>query len=84
MFGSSQHMQVTQWMASIDGKEKHDALNSRMEGKQPITTQASAKKSPSNQKKKFQYLNQPQAQNQGKGKAPAPKRYTQGYRNPKI
>ncbi|MBW0536208.1 hypothetical protein O181_075923 [Austropuccinia psidii MF-1] len=28
-----QHLQVTQWMASIDGKEKHDALNSRMEEK---------------------------------------------------
>ncbi|MBW0493228.1 hypothetical protein O181_032943 [Austropuccinia psidii MF-1] len=30
--GKSQHFQVTQWMASIDGKEKHDAFNSRMEG----------------------------------------------------
>ncbi|MBW0515289.1 hypothetical protein O181_055004 [Austropuccinia psidii MF-1] len=29
----SQHLQVTQWMASIDGKEKHDAFNSRMEAK---------------------------------------------------
>ncbi|MBW0494100.1 hypothetical protein O181_033815 [Austropuccinia psidii MF-1] len=29
--GPSQHLQVTQWMASIDGKEKHDAFNSRME-----------------------------------------------------
>ncbi|MBW0572375.1 hypothetical protein O181_112090 [Austropuccinia psidii MF-1] len=27
----SQHLQVTQWMASIDGKEEHDAFSSRME-----------------------------------------------------
>ncbi|MBW0590149.1 hypothetical protein O181_129864 [Austropuccinia psidii MF-1] len=26
--GPSQHFQVTQWMASIDGKEEHDAFNS--------------------------------------------------------
>ncbi|MBW0511776.1 hypothetical protein O181_051491 [Austropuccinia psidii MF-1] len=44
--GPSQHLQVTQWMVSIDGKEKHDFLDSRMEGKQPSTTQPSAKNSP--------------------------------------
>ncbi|MBW0466935.1 hypothetical protein O181_006650 [Austropuccinia psidii MF-1] len=53
--GPSQHLQVTQWMASIDGKEKHDAFNSRMEGKKSTTTQASAKKSPNNQQQKFQH-----------------------------
>ncbi|MBW0540269.1 hypothetical protein O181_079984 [Austropuccinia psidii MF-1] len=26
----SQHLQITQWMESIDGKEEHDAFNSRM------------------------------------------------------
>ncbi|MBW0520955.1 hypothetical protein O181_060670 [Austropuccinia psidii MF-1] len=52
--GPSQHLQVTQWMASIDGKEKHDAFNSRMEEKKPSTTQASATKSPSSQQQKFQ------------------------------
>ncbi|MBW0530051.1 hypothetical protein O181_069766 [Austropuccinia psidii MF-1] len=31
--GKSQHLQVTQWMEYIDGKEKHDASNSRMEEK---------------------------------------------------
>ncbi|MBW0591924.1 hypothetical protein O181_131639 [Austropuccinia psidii MF-1] len=36
--GPSKHLQVTKWMASIDGKEKHDAFNSRMGGKQPSTT----------------------------------------------
>ncbi|MBW0541993.1 hypothetical protein O181_081708 [Austropuccinia psidii MF-1] len=52
--GSSQHLQVSQWMASIDGKEEYDAFNSRMEEKQPYTTKASAKTSPSGQQKKFQ------------------------------
>ncbi|MBW0583971.1 hypothetical protein O181_123686 [Austropuccinia psidii MF-1] len=44
---SSQHLQVTQWMASIDGKEEYDAFNSRMEEEQPTTTKASAKTTPS-------------------------------------
>ncbi|MBW0536438.1 hypothetical protein O181_076153 [Austropuccinia psidii MF-1] len=29
--GPSQHLQFTQWMESIYGKEKHDSLNRRME-----------------------------------------------------
>ncbi|MBW0579517.1 hypothetical protein O181_119232 [Austropuccinia psidii MF-1] len=41
-------------MASIDGEEKHDALDTRMEEKQPSTTQASAKNSPSGQQQQFQ------------------------------
>ncbi|MBW0503972.1 hypothetical protein O181_043687 [Austropuccinia psidii MF-1] len=48
--GTSQHLQVTQLMASIDGIEEHDAINRRMDEKQPFTTQASAKNSPSSQK----------------------------------
>ncbi|MBW0566356.1 hypothetical protein O181_106071, partial [Austropuccinia psidii MF-1] len=52
--GPSQHLQVTQWMASIDLKDKHDAFNRRMEEKQSSTTQASAKNSPNIQKKQFQ------------------------------
>ncbi|MBW0549458.1 hypothetical protein O181_089173 [Austropuccinia psidii MF-1] len=47
--GSSQHLQVTQWMASIDGKEEYDAFSSRMVEKQPITPKSSAKTSPSGQ-----------------------------------
>ncbi|MBW0572410.1 hypothetical protein O181_112125 [Austropuccinia psidii MF-1] len=47
--GPSQHLQVTQWMASIDVKEEHVAFNNRMEEKQPSTTQASAKNTPSSQ-----------------------------------
>ncbi|MBW0460697.1 hypothetical protein O181_000412 [Austropuccinia psidii MF-1] len=52
--GPSQHLQVIQWMASIDGKEKHDSFNSRMEEKPPSTMQASAKNSPNSQQKQFQ------------------------------
>ncbi|MBW0585785.1 hypothetical protein O181_125500 [Austropuccinia psidii MF-1] len=51
--GQSQHLQVTQWMASIDGKEEHDAFNTRMEEKQPSTTQASSRNSPSSQQQQF-------------------------------
>ncbi|MBW0562126.1 hypothetical protein O181_101841 [Austropuccinia psidii MF-1] len=53
--GPSQHLQVTQLMASIDGKEEHDAFNRRMEGKQSSTTQASAKNSPSRPQQQFQH-----------------------------
>ncbi|MBW0486359.1 hypothetical protein O181_026074 [Austropuccinia psidii MF-1] len=52
--GPSKHFQVTQWMKSIDGKEKHDAFNSRMEEKKPSNTQESSKNSPSSQKQPFQ------------------------------
>ncbi|MBW0575112.1 hypothetical protein O181_114827 [Austropuccinia psidii MF-1] len=40
-------------MASIYGEEKHDALDTKIEEKQPSTTQASAKNGPSDQKQKF-------------------------------
>ncbi|MBW0559787.1 hypothetical protein O181_099502 [Austropuccinia psidii MF-1] len=52
--GPSQHLQVSQSMASIDGKEKHDAFNRRMEEKQLSTNQASAKNSSGSQKQQFQ------------------------------
>ncbi|MBW0542103.1 hypothetical protein O181_081818 [Austropuccinia psidii MF-1] len=52
--GPYQHLKVNQWMESIDGKEEHDSFNRRMEEKQPCTTQASAKNSPSSQKQQFQ------------------------------
>ncbi|MBW0593067.1 hypothetical protein O181_132782 [Austropuccinia psidii MF-1] len=44
--GPSQHLQGAQWMASIDEKEEHDAFNSRMEEKQPSTTQEVPKTAP--------------------------------------
>ncbi|MBW0589696.1 hypothetical protein O181_129411, partial [Austropuccinia psidii MF-1] len=80
--GPYQNLQVTQWMASIDGKEEHDALNSRIEEKQHSTTQKSAKNSPSGQQQQSQCEKHPQAQNKGKGKAPATKPYSQSYRIP--
>ncbi|MBW0582957.1 hypothetical protein O181_122672 [Austropuccinia psidii MF-1] len=52
--GPSQYLQIAQWMASIDGEENHDALDTRMEEKQPSTTQESAKNSPSGQQQQFQ------------------------------
>ncbi|MBW0570437.1 hypothetical protein O181_110152 [Austropuccinia psidii MF-1] len=52
--GSSQYLQIAQWMASIDGKEKHGALDTRMEEKQPSTTKTSVKNSPSGHQQKFQ------------------------------
>ncbi|MBW0575422.1 hypothetical protein O181_115137 [Austropuccinia psidii MF-1] len=82
--GPSQHLQVTQWMASIDGKEKHDTFNRRMEEKQASTTQASAKNSPVARRSNSNVKKKPQAQNKRKGKAPATKPYSQGYRIPKI
>ncbi|MBW0524528.1 hypothetical protein O181_064243 [Austropuccinia psidii MF-1] len=44
--GPSQHLKVTEWMASIDGKEEYDAFNSRTEEKQSSTTQTGSKTSP--------------------------------------
>ncbi|MBW0560411.1 hypothetical protein O181_100126 [Austropuccinia psidii MF-1] len=82
--GTSKHLQVTQWRASIDGKEEYDAFNSRMEEKQPTNTKASAKTSPSGQQKPFQCEKAATSSKKGKGKAPAPKPYSQGYRIPKI
>ncbi|MBW0534325.1 hypothetical protein O181_074040 [Austropuccinia psidii MF-1] len=49
--GPSQKLQVTQWMASIDGKEECDAFNTRMEEKQPSTSQVRATNNPNSQKK---------------------------------
>ncbi|MBW0473437.1 hypothetical protein O181_013152 [Austropuccinia psidii MF-1] len=50
----SKHLQITKWMESIDGKEKHASFSSRMAEKQPSNTQACAKNIPSSQKQQFQ------------------------------
>ncbi|MBW0572219.1 hypothetical protein O181_111934 [Austropuccinia psidii MF-1] len=71
-------------MASIHGKEEHDAFNSRMDKKQPSTTQASAKTAPVASSRNSNMKKQPKAQNKGKGKAPATKPHRQGYRIPNI
>ena len=66
--GPSQYLKIAQWMASIDGEEKHDSLDTRMEEKQPSTSQASAKNSPSGQKQKFQCEKASTSSKQGKRK----------------
>ncbi|MBW0591145.1 hypothetical protein O181_130860 [Austropuccinia psidii MF-1] len=82
--GPSQYLKIAQWMEFIDGKEKHDALDTRMEEKQPFTTQTSVKNSPSGQHQQFQREKAATSSKQGKGKALAPKPYSQGYRISKI
>ncbi|MBW0569407.1 hypothetical protein O181_109122 [Austropuccinia psidii MF-1] len=51
--GESQHWKVTQWMESINGKEKDDSFNNRMEEKQPSTTQKIGKPAPIARKHNF-------------------------------
>ncbi|MBW0579127.1 hypothetical protein O181_118842 [Austropuccinia psidii MF-1] len=82
--GPSQHLQVTHWMAFIDGKEKHYALNRRMDEKNPPQPKQVQKTAPVAIRSNSNVKKQPQAQNKGKGKALATKPYSQGYRIPKI
>ncbi|MBW0590542.1 hypothetical protein O181_130257 [Austropuccinia psidii MF-1] len=81
--GSSQHLQVTQWMASIDGKEEYDAFNSRMEEKQPSTTKASAKTSPSGQQQQFQHEKAATSSKQGQREGTSPKTLQPGIQDSK-
>ncbi|MBW0581811.1 hypothetical protein O181_121526 [Austropuccinia psidii MF-1] len=67
--GPYQHLQVTQWMASIYGKEKHYSFNSRIGEKQPSTTQASARNTPVARSSSYNLKKQTQPQNKGKRKA---------------
>ncbi|MBW0590269.1 hypothetical protein O181_129984 [Austropuccinia psidii MF-1] len=80
---SSQHFQVTQWMACIDGKEEHDSFNSRMEEKQPSTSQASAKYSPSSQQHQFQCEKAAKSSKQGQRQGTSHKILQPGLQNPK-
>ncbi|MBW0590976.1 hypothetical protein O181_130691, partial [Austropuccinia psidii MF-1] len=79
--GPSQNLQVNQWMASIDGKEEHDALNSRMEEKQPSTTQKIAKNSPSGQQKQFQHAKAATSPEQGQRKGTSHKTLQPGLQD---
>ncbi|MBW0551657.1 hypothetical protein O181_091372 [Austropuccinia psidii MF-1] len=81
--GPSQHLQVTQWMASIYGKKEHDAFNSRMEGKQTSTTQESAKNSPSSQQQQFQCEKAATSSKQGQRQGTSHKTLQPGLQNPK-
>ncbi|MBW0552204.1 hypothetical protein O181_091919 [Austropuccinia psidii MF-1] len=82
--GPSQHLKVTQWMASIDGKENYDAFDSRMEEKKPSTTQASAKNTPNSQKKQFQCEKAATSSEKRAKVRHQPQNNSQGYRIPKI
>ncbi|MBW0538269.1 hypothetical protein O181_077984 [Austropuccinia psidii MF-1] len=79
--GPSQYFQVAQWMASIDGKEEHDPFSCRMEEKQPSTTQASAKNSPSSQQQKFQHEKSAKSSKQGQRQSKSPKNLQPGLQN---
>ncbi|MBW0580387.1 hypothetical protein O181_120102 [Austropuccinia psidii MF-1] len=71
--GTSQYLQIAQWMASIDGKEKHDAIDTIIEEKQPSTTQTSVKNSPSGQQQQFQREKAATSSKQGQKKGTSPK-----------
>ncbi|MBW0593217.1 hypothetical protein O181_132932 [Austropuccinia psidii MF-1] len=79
----SQHLQVSQCMASIDGKEELDSFNSRMEEKQPFTTQASAQKSSRSQQQQFQSEKAAKSPKQGKRKGTSHKPLQPMLQNPK-
>ncbi|MBW0483247.1 hypothetical protein O181_022962 [Austropuccinia psidii MF-1] len=81
--GPSQHLQVTQWIASIDEQEKHDALISRMEEKKPSTPQTSAKNSPSSQQQQFQRRKEATSSEQGQRQGTSHKTLQPGLLNPK-
>ncbi|MBW0542784.1 hypothetical protein O181_082499 [Austropuccinia psidii MF-1] len=70
-------------MASIDGKEKHDAFNSRMEEKQPSTTQASSKNSPTIQQEQFQCEEAATSSEKGQRQGTSHKALKQGLQNSK-
>ncbi|MBW0483340.1 hypothetical protein O181_023055 [Austropuccinia psidii MF-1] len=81
--GPSQNLQVTQWMASIDGKEEHDSFKRKMEEKQPSTTQASSKNSPSSQQK-FQHKKSATSSKEGQRQGTGHKTLQPGLQNPKY
>ncbi|MBW0464427.1 hypothetical protein O181_004142 [Austropuccinia psidii MF-1] len=78
-----QNLKVTHWMASVDGKEKDDALNSRMEEKQPLTTQESAKNCLSSQQQQFQCEKEATGSEQGQRQSTSYKTLQPGLQNPK-
>ncbi|MBW0586145.1 hypothetical protein O181_125860 [Austropuccinia psidii MF-1] len=80
---TSQHLQVTQWIAYIDGKKECDAFNSRMEEKQPSTTQANSKKSPSRQQQHFQREKAAKSSKQGQRQGTSHTNLQPEIQNPK-
>ncbi|MBW0571848.1 hypothetical protein O181_111563 [Austropuccinia psidii MF-1] len=81
--GPSQYLQVTQWMASIDGKEENYDFNRRMEEKQPSNTQASSQNSPSSQEQQFKCEKAATSSKQGQSQGTRHKALQPGLQNPK-
>ncbi|MBW0576091.1 hypothetical protein O181_115806 [Austropuccinia psidii MF-1] len=71
-------------MASIDGKNKYDSFNSRMEEKQPFTTKASAKTSPSGQQQQFQREKAATSSKQGQREGTSTKALQPGIQDSKV
>ncbi|MBW0561970.1 hypothetical protein O181_101685 [Austropuccinia psidii MF-1] len=70
-------------MEFIDGRERNDSFNSRMEEKQPSTIQASAKSSPSSQHQRFQHEKGAKSSEQGQRQSTSYKSLQPGLQNPK-
>ncbi|MBW0587515.1 hypothetical protein O181_127230 [Austropuccinia psidii MF-1] len=68
-------------MASIDGKEEYGAFNRRMEEKQPTTTKASAKTSPSGLQQQFQREKAATSSKQRKREGTSPKALQPGLQD---
>ncbi|MBW0583746.1 hypothetical protein O181_123461 [Austropuccinia psidii MF-1] len=68
-------------MASIDWKEEYDAFSGRMEEKQPSTTKASAKTSPSGQQQQFQREEAATCSKQGQREGTSPKTLQPGLQD---
>ncbi|MBW0512631.1 hypothetical protein O181_052346 [Austropuccinia psidii MF-1] len=64
-------------------EKKHDAFNSRMKEKQPSSTQASVKNSPSSQKQQFQCEKAVTSSEQGERQGSSHKTLQPGLKNPK-
>ncbi|MBW0468551.1 hypothetical protein O181_008266 [Austropuccinia psidii MF-1] len=82
--GPSQHLQVTQWVESIDGKEKMMLLTAEWMKNNPPPPKQVPKTAPVARSSNSNVRKQPQAQSKVKGKATATDPYSQGYRIPKI
>ncbi|MBW0580678.1 hypothetical protein O181_120393 [Austropuccinia psidii MF-1] len=74
----SKHFEVTQWMASIDGKENMMLLKAEWRKNNPLPPKPLQKQAPVASSSNSNVKKQVQAQKKGKGKAPATKPYIQG------
>ncbi|MBW0563746.1 hypothetical protein O181_103461 [Austropuccinia psidii MF-1] len=81
--GPSQHFQVTQWMASIDGKEEHDAFNSRIEEKTTLHHPSKCQKQPQYPVAAIQHEKAVTSSKQRQRQGTSHKSLQQGLQNPK-